>query len=205
LYPGYGRRQSEQHPAYIRPHAGFPEPGTAGPVSSSSAHPAGAPGVFTRPVTNFRGKLIRTPDARYIIGLSTINNNTQTVLYLYEAFSGTVLKSRTVTGQSTVLSMSPDGSRFMSGFTLYDTQTLNAVGQQTPRIFRSSFRGLQYLAEHRRQRVRPGRLRPLRCLQRGAVYAARYQPQASTLLISDPATSRSGWGSRSRRASSPKW
>jgi DNA-binding beta-propeller fold protein YncE len=94
--------------------------------------PAGVPAIFTRPVTNFRGKLIRTPDGRFIIGLSTINNNTQTVVYLYEAFSGTVLKTRTVTGQSTVLSMSPDGARFMAGFTLYDTQTLNQVGQMTP-------------------------------------------------------------------------
>lgn len=82
-----------------------------------------------RPTTTFRGKLIRTPDARFIIGLSTINNNAQTVVFVYEAFSGTVLRSRTVTGQSTVLSISPDGAAFMAGFTLYETATLNVLAQ----------------------------------------------------------------------------
>lgn len=111
------------------------------------ATPTGAPAVFARPVTTFRGKLIRTPDGRFIIGLSTINNNTQTVVYLYEVFSGTVLRSRTVTGQSTILSMSPDGARFMAGFTMYDTQTLQALGQQTvanmPFLFNGNFNALQ--------------------------------------------------------------
>jgi len=82
-----------------------------------------------RPSTTFRGKLIRTPDAQFIIGMSVVNNGAQTVLFVYEAASGTVLRSRTVTGQSTVLSVSPDGSRFMAGFTLYDTATLNVIAQ----------------------------------------------------------------------------
>ncbi len=111
------------------------------------ATPTGAPAVFARPVTTFRGKLARTPDGRFIIGLSTINNNTQTVVYLYEVFSGTVLRSRTVTGQSTILSMAPDGARFMAGFTMYDTQTLQALAQQNtvnmPFLFAGSFNVLQ--------------------------------------------------------------
>lgn len=82
-----------------------------------------------RPTTTFRGKLIRTPDARFIVGLSTINNNAQTVVFVYEAFSGTVLRSRTVTGQSTVLSIAPDGATFMAGYTLYETATLNVLAQ----------------------------------------------------------------------------
>lgn len=84
-----------------------------------------------RPTTTFRGKLIRTPDGRFIVGLSTINNNAQTVVFVYEAFSGTILRSRTVTGQSTVLSISPDGATFMAGFTLYETETLNVLAQYT--------------------------------------------------------------------------
>jgi DNA-binding beta-propeller fold protein YncE len=84
----------------------------------------------TRGTTTFRGKLIRTPDGNYIIGLSTVNNNAQTILFVYETASGAILRSRTVTGQSTVLSISGDGSRFMAGFTLYDTNTLNVVAQQ---------------------------------------------------------------------------
>ena len=72
---------------------------------------------------------MRTPDGNFIIGLSTVNNNAQTIVFVYEANSASVLRSRTVTGQSTVLSVSPEGSRFMAGYTLYDTATLNVIGQ----------------------------------------------------------------------------
>ena len=40
-----------------------------------------------------------------------------------------ILNNRSVTGQSTVLSISPDGSKFMAGSTLYDTATLAVIGQ----------------------------------------------------------------------------
>jgi len=68
---------------------------------------------LTRPTTTFRGKLVRTPDGAFIIGMSTINNNASTVMFVYETASASILRSRTVTGQSTILSMAPDGSRFM--------------------------------------------------------------------------------------------
>lgn len=84
----------------------------------------------TRGTTTFRGKLIRTPDGNYIVGLSTVNNNASTILFVYETASGSILRSRTVTGQSTVLSIALDGSRFMAGFTMYDTATLGVIGQQ---------------------------------------------------------------------------
>lgn len=93
--------------------------------------PTGLPPVQARPTTTFRGKLLRTPDGNFIAGVSVINNNTQTVAYVYEAASGTVLRSRSVTGQSTTLSMSPDGARFMAGFTMFDTATLAVLGQTT--------------------------------------------------------------------------
>jgi DNA-binding beta-propeller fold protein YncE len=83
-----------------------------------------------RGTTTFRGKLVRTPDGNYIIGMSTVNNNASTILFVYETASGTILRSRTVSGQSTVLSIAPDGSRFMAGFTLYDTATLGVIAQQ---------------------------------------------------------------------------
>lgn len=85
--------------------------------------------VIGRPTTTFRGKLERTPDGHFIIGLSTVNSNAQTILFVLEADSGTVLRSRTVTGESTVLSIAPDGSRFMAGYTLYETSTLNVLAQ----------------------------------------------------------------------------
>ena len=87
--------------------------------------------LVARPTTAFNGKLQRTPDGRYIIGVSSITNNTSTVVYVYEVASGTMLQSRTVTGQSSTLSMSPDGSSFMAGFTLFDRGTLNVIGQQS--------------------------------------------------------------------------
>src|SRR6185369_1661851 len=53
-----------------------------------------------------------------------------TTHFIYEVASGVVLRIRIVTGQSTVLSMAPDGSRFMAGSTLYDTATLQVIAQQ---------------------------------------------------------------------------
>ena len=93
------------------------------------ATPTGLPAVQARPVTTFRGKLARTPDGNFIVGVSVVNNNSQTITYVYEAQSSTILRSRFVTGQSTTLAMSPDGARFMAGFTLYDTATLGVVAQ----------------------------------------------------------------------------
>ncbi len=83
----------------------------------------------TRPTTTFRGKLMRTKDGKFIIGMSNVNSYAQTIVFVYEVLSGSILRSRTVTGQSTVLSVSPDGSRFMAGYTMYDTATLNVIGQ----------------------------------------------------------------------------
>ncbi len=91
--------------------------------------PTGLPAVQARPTTTFRGKLLRTPDGNFIVGVSVVTNSTQTITYVYEVSSGTVLRSRLVTGQSSTLSIAPDGSRFMAGFTLYDTTTLNVIAQ----------------------------------------------------------------------------
>ena len=85
-----------------------------------------------RPPVAFPGRMIRTPDGQFIIGMVAINQtatSAQTTLFVYEAASGVVLKSRTVTGQSSILSISPDGSKFMAGSTLYDTATLAVIAQ----------------------------------------------------------------------------
>jgi YVTN family beta-propeller protein len=86
------------------------------------------PQTLTRPDTTFFSKLIRTPGGQFIVGL-TNPSATTTYLFVYEVASHTILRSRTVTGQSTVLSISPDGSRFMAGYTLYDLATLSILGQ----------------------------------------------------------------------------
>ena len=82
----------------------------------------------TRPTLAWNSKLITTPDGNFIIGLTTPTTTT-TYLFVYEVASGTIINSRSVTGQSTVLSVSPDGSRFMAGFTMYDTATLGVIAQ----------------------------------------------------------------------------
>jgi len=98
-----------------------PTPTTPSPLASQT---------LAKPDTTFTGKLVRTPNGQYIVGLTvpTTPANT-TYLFVYEVSSGTILRSRNVNGQSTVLSMSPDGSRFMAGYTLYDVATLSVLAQ----------------------------------------------------------------------------
>jgi hypothetical protein len=76
-----------------------------------------------------RSRLASTPDGRYIIGLTNINNNTG-VAFVYETASASVLRSRQIGNISTVLSVAPDGSKFMAGLTLFDTETLTVLAQQ---------------------------------------------------------------------------
>lgn len=106
---------------------------TAVPSPPTISTPNPLPAVTVgRPSTAFPGRLITTPDGNFIIGMVAINQtltSALTTLFVYETASGTVLRARQVTGQSTVLSISPDGSRFMAGSTLYDTATLNVIGQ----------------------------------------------------------------------------
>ncbi len=85
--------------------------------------------TLTRPQTPFNSKLITTPDGQFIIGLT--NPGTTTYMFVYEVASGVILNARTVAGQSTVLSMAPDGTRFMECFTMYDTQALTVDAQQS--------------------------------------------------------------------------
>jgi DNA-binding beta-propeller fold protein YncE len=95
--------------------------------------PPTLPQLQQRPTVVFNGKLLRTPDGSHIVGVSNFTNGTaaSTVVYVYEAVSGTVLQSRIVVGQSSTMSMSPDGSSFMAGFRLFDMATLDGTAQQT--------------------------------------------------------------------------
>lgn len=94
--------------------------------------PTPLPAVMAgRPITTFRGKLLPTPGRDFIVGMTVFNNFNNTYLFVYQVASGTVLKTRQVSGQSTVLSMSPDGSRFMAGLSLYETATLNVIAQHS--------------------------------------------------------------------------
>ncbi len=84
------------------------------------------------PTTAFPGRLTRTPDGNFIVGMVAINqtvNTATTTLFVYEVASGTVLRTRSVAGQSTVLALSPDAGRLMAGSTQFDFTTLAVNGQ----------------------------------------------------------------------------
>jgi len=154
--------------------------------------PSSLPAVtLGRPITTFRGKLIRTPDGQYIIGLSTVNNNQSTILFVYEVASGAILRSRTVTGQSTVLSVAPDGASFMAGFTLYDTATLAVIAQQNTANAPFPLSSSSTASFNTLQNVGGSVFSP----DGQALYSAfnvtpfslpAARPEASTLLISNP-------------------
>ena len=129
--------------------------------------------TLPRPVTTFSGKLLRTPNGQFIVGVLTPTVAT-TYVFVYEVASGVVLRNRTISGASSVLSMAPDGSRFMAGFSLFDTATLACDGATEQRQRAVHFRGrFQHRAEHRRQHVLAGRHHHLQRLQhRGHGHAA---------------------------------
>jgi YVTN family beta-propeller protein len=93
--------------------------------------PSPLPAVtLPRPISPIRTRLIATPDGQFIVGLTNYTTSAM-MLFVYEVASGTILRSRAVSGQSSVLSMAPDGSRFMAGFTMYRTSNLNVIAQQS--------------------------------------------------------------------------
>ncbi|MCL5743668.1 MAG: hypothetical protein M1541_07045, partial [Acidobacteria bacterium] len=93
-----------------------------------------APGTPTTPsagqvFNSSRSHLIATPDGALIIGVNIPTTSTRSV-FVYEVASASILRSRSVSNISSVLSVSPDGSRFMAGLSLFDTATLAIVAQQ---------------------------------------------------------------------------
>jgi uncharacterized protein (TIGR03437 family) len=94
------------------------------PISPPATPPAGLPNIAASPTpAGFLAGLVTTASGNLIIGLSTNR------LFVYEVASGTVLRSRNVTGLRAILSASTDGSRFMAGPFLFDTQTLAILGR----------------------------------------------------------------------------
>nr|MCU0247514.1 hypothetical protein [Bryobacter sp.] len=72
-----------------------------------------------------RSQMMATEDGSFIIGMNIPTTNASNrVMFVYEAASNTVLRSRVVTGASSVLAIHPNGRTFMAGLTLFDTQTL---------------------------------------------------------------------------------
>ena len=158
------------------------------PFPPAPATPPALAPTTTRVTTQFNGKLIRTPDGLHIVGVSSITNNTSTVVYVYEPASGTILYSRTVTGQSSNLSMAPDGSRFMAGFTLYDFNTLNVIAQQSTATapFSMGTANFSTVANVGGSVFSPDGTTLYSAFNTAPTTTPPQAPQASTLLISDP-------------------
>jgi uncharacterized protein (TIGR03437 family) len=76
-----------------------------------------------------RSRLLASRDGKVIVGVNELGNNTRTV-FVYDALSTTVLRSRNVSSLSSVLSMAPDGSRFMAGLTMFETGTMQVLAAQ---------------------------------------------------------------------------
>jgi uncharacterized protein (TIGR03437 family) len=76
-----------------------------------------------------RSFLSTSSDGRYIIGVNIPNGTTRAV-FVFEVASATMLRSRTVNNISSVLSVAPDGTRFMAGLNLFETDSLAVLGQQ---------------------------------------------------------------------------
>ncbi|MGI8990241.1 MAG: hypothetical protein ACR2I2_11765 [Bryobacteraceae bacterium] len=91
--------------------------------------PPALPPVAGRIFLSYRSKLITTKDGAYIIGANGVST-TNRVVFVYEVSSAGVLRSRSVTNLSNVLSVSPDGARFMAGSSLFDTSTLAVLAQE---------------------------------------------------------------------------
>jgi uncharacterized protein (TIGR03437 family) len=93
--------------------------------------PISLPGPTTPATTQgiSHSRLIATPDGSFIIGLNN-PNTTSRQIFVYETASAGVLRSRTVSNISSVLSVSADGSRFMAGLTMFETATLTVMAQQ---------------------------------------------------------------------------
>lgn len=100
-------------------------------VPALATTPVGIPsnGGSTRPVTTFPSKLLRTPKGDFIVGVVTPTAST-TYVFVYETASGIVLRNRTMGGQSSVLSMAPDGSKFMAGSSLVDMASLAVIAAE---------------------------------------------------------------------------
>jgi len=97
-------------------------------VTPPAPTPTQLPAPAGRPFLSYRSQLIATNAGDRIIGVNVSGSNR--IVFVYEVASATVLRSRVVGNISTVLAVSVDGSKFMSGLTLFDTETLAVLAQQ---------------------------------------------------------------------------
>jgi DNA-binding beta-propeller fold protein YncE len=95
-------------------------PATGTTAATTSALPQG-----------FRAGLMASDDGKVIVGLGVAGtgNSPSMRLFIYEVASGSVVRSRNVSGLSSILSVAPDGSRFMAGPFLFETSSLTILAR----------------------------------------------------------------------------
>ena len=97
---------------------------SAVPIAPPPTTLPGLPTIAPSPTpTAFLPGMVSSASGNIIIGL------TSNRLFVYEVSSGVVLRSRNVSGMRSIMSASTDGSRFMAGPFLFDTQTLTILGR----------------------------------------------------------------------------
>jgi DNA-binding beta-propeller fold protein YncE len=70
-----------------------------------------------------RSNLTASRDGNWIIGLNNPSTSARQ-MFVFEVASGSILRSRPLPSISNVLAVSPNGDRFMAGYSLFDTETL---------------------------------------------------------------------------------
>jgi len=98
-------------------------------VAPPAPTPPTLPPPSNRIFLSTRGRMEASRDGRRIVGVHEIANNTRTV-FVYDAVSSIVTRSRNIANLSPVISIAPDGSRFMAGLFLFDMDTLAVLAQQ---------------------------------------------------------------------------
>jgi DNA-binding beta-propeller fold protein YncE len=142
--------------------------------------------TLSRPTKIFTGGLLRTPDGQYIVGVISPTASS-TYIFVYEVASGVVLRNRTVAGASSVLSMAPDGSRFMAGMAMYDITTLNVIAQENNANAPFPFTGAFNTAQNVGGSVfAPDGTTIYAAFNTAANTTPAPPPLATTLLVNDP-------------------
>ena len=115
-------------------------------VAPPAPTPPTLPPPSNRIFLSGRGRLEASRDGRVIVGLNELANNTRTI-FVYDAVSSVVKRSRNVANLSPAISIAPDASKFMAGLILFDTDTLCGAGAAERRqrsVLVSGRRGQQF-------------------------------------------------------------
>lgn len=125
---GTGPNNSQNTLLLYDPNAAASAPVSNVLITPPAPQPPQLPPLAGRIFLANRSQLLATRDGAKIIGVNAFNQS-QRVVFVYDVPSAAVLRSRYVGDASTVLSLSPDGSKFMMGLRLFDTETLTVLAQ----------------------------------------------------------------------------